>query len=113
MFPPVEIDGDYYLDGGLINNFPLEPLEGVCEKIIGVNLNPIGETNDLSSIRRIAERAFHITLKSHTLESKEKCDIYIEPTSLESFSLLNLNKAEKAYDLGYEETVKVLEKKGL
>lgn len=112
VFPPVKIDGEYYLDGGLINNFPLEPLEGVCEKIIGVNLNPIGETDDLNSIRKIAERAFHITLKSHTIDSKNKCDIYIEPGSLESFSLLNLKKAKKAFDLGYTETVKALDRKG-
>ncbi len=111
VFPPVKINNEYYLDGGIINNFPVMPLIGICEKIIGVNLNPIGETDEIKNIRQIAERAFHISLKSHTIGLKEKCDLYIEPSNLEKFSLLNLNKANKAFDVGYEETIKSLEKK--
>ena len=30
VFPPVYIRGQYYLDGGLINNFPVEELHGLC-----------------------------------------------------------------------------------
>ncbi len=49
VFPPVEIDGHQYLDGGIVNNFPVEPLTDICEKIIGINVNPVGEATTSTS----------------------------------------------------------------
>ncbi|MBK9152412.1 MAG: patatin-like phospholipase family protein [Saprospiraceae bacterium] len=35
VFSPVWLDGQCLSDGGIINNFPVEPLIGKCQKIIG------------------------------------------------------------------------------
>ncbi len=113
MFPPVKIDDNLYLDGGIINNFPLDSIKEKCERIIGVNLNPIGESYDLNSLKKVAERAFHVSLKSHTIGVKEKCDIYIEPGNLETFGIMDLPKARQIFDIGYEEAKKVLKKAGV
>ena len=109
VFPPVEIDGDCYLDGGIINNFPAEPMVDDCETLIGVNVNPLNETRELGNLLKIAERTFHISIRSHTRGQKEKCHIFIEPPGLDKHSLLDTSKAKEVFDLGYKETKKVLE----
>ncbi|WP_222829366.1 patatin-like phospholipase family protein [Olleya sp. ITB9] len=40
VFTPIEINGKFYIDGGTLNNFPVEPLQQECDKIIGVYVNP-------------------------------------------------------------------------
>ena len=41
LFNPPQIDGITYIDGGVTNNFPLEPLEKNCRHLIGVHVNPV------------------------------------------------------------------------
>ncbi len=41
VFTPTEIDGRWYSDGGIIDNFPVEPLLGLCDAIAGVYASPM------------------------------------------------------------------------
>ncbi len=111
VFPPVEIDGCLYLDGGLVNNFPVEPLVDICDTIIGINVNPLGEDFKIDNLKTIAIRSFHLSMRNHAESRKDKCDIYIEPEGLEHFGILDLSSAEKIFELGYKKTLEVLKKK--
>jgi NTE family protein len=102
MFPPVEIDKDLFCDGGVINNFPVEPLLGICEKVIGVSVNPIGKQQKLDSLKKIVERTFQLTIRTHTLERRKLCDLFIEPEGIGDFGILDLSNAKKIFDLGYQ-----------
>ena len=108
IFPPVKIDGDYYLDGGIINNFPADMMREECETLIGVNVNPIGEFNKINSLKAIAERAFHVSMQSQQDEKEKLCDIYIEPQKLDQFGLLEISRAKEIFSIGYEEAIRVL-----
>lgn len=109
VFPPVKIGKYQYLDGGLINNFPVEPLLGMCEKIIGINVNPVGKANRVKGLKTIAIRSFHLSVRNHAELRKENCDIYIEPESLEDFGILDLRSAEKVFEAGFRKTKEVLD----
>ena len=39
IFEPIKIGDDLFVDGGLLNNFPVEPLEKICNKLIGSHVN--------------------------------------------------------------------------
>lgn len=108
IFPPVEINGHYYLDGGIINNFPADALRNDCETVIGINVNPIGEFSNINSLKAIAERTFHISLRNHQAPKEELCDIYIEPANLDRYGLLEISKAREIFELGYREASRVL-----
>jgi NTE family protein len=108
VFPPVIIDGYQYLDGGIINNFPVEALLGKCEKIIGINVNPVGQEGNIKGLKKIAIRAFHLSMRNHAELRKDKCDIYIEPGDIENFGVLDLSNAEKIFEIGYKKTIEVL-----
>lgn len=110
VFPPATIDGNQYMDGGLINNFPVEPLLGKCKKIIGINVNPVGKENKIKGLKTIAIRSFHLTMRNHADLRKDKCDIFIEPEKLEDFGILDLSDAKEVYKIGYYKAVEVLKK---
>lgn len=42
IFSPVEIDGAHYVDGGLFRNFPVSTIREECNRVIGVNVSPLG-----------------------------------------------------------------------
>lgn len=108
LFPAVEIEGEQYLDGGMINNFPVEELRGHCKTLIGVNVNPIGEVGTLINLKSVAERSFHITIHNQAVSKEDLCDLYIEPPGLDQYGLLDVSRAEEIYDMGYREARKKL-----
>ncbi len=59
IFNPVEIDGELYSDGGVMDNFPLEPFRSSTLKVIGSFLSyPEQRTKkDLSSTLKVVNQA--------------------------------------------------------
>jgi NTE family protein len=108
LFNPVEIGGVTYIDGGMMDNLPVDPLYGRCEKVIGVSLNPIEEMNDFPNLLSIAERTFRINLSAQIKEKLSKCDIVIQPDELGKFGLLETGKGKEMFELGYQAAQKAL-----
>lgn len=62
FYPPVEIGGRPYSDGGLTWNFPIDTLQAPPEKILGVRLDSPAEINPaLVPWRSAKDRALRIT----------------------------------------------------
>jgi len=40
IFPPVEIDGDFFLDGGTVNSVPISPIKEYCDFVIACDVRP-------------------------------------------------------------------------
>jgi NTE family protein len=112
VFPPVKINGHHYVDGGLINNFPVEPLVGKCRRIIGVNVNPLKVVENLGSLKRVVERTFHINVRAHVKDRRKLCDLFIEPEGIGAFGMMDIKNAPIKYQLGYDATVKALQTTG-
>lgn len=110
FFKPVKIDDHYYVDGGLLNNLPVEPVLGKATRIIGVNANPVGQIDKMPSFLGVIDRTVRMSYMSGIQNNIARCDIYIEPEKLKNYTILQLSKAEEIMEIGYEETMKVLEK---
>ena len=108
VFPPVIMNGKAYVDGGVLNNFPVEPLQRNCKLIIGININPTEELEDFTNLLGIAERSFHLGLTCYMAGKGKKCNIFIEPKGLEKFKLFDMSKATEIFELGYSETKRIL-----
>jgi NTE family protein len=50
VFEPVVMADKLLVDGGVLNNFPIEPLEKMCNIIIGSSVNKIAETISTKSV---------------------------------------------------------------
>ncbi len=109
LFKPAQIDDTTYVDGGVFDNLPIEPIKEDCKKIIAVHVNPVGREDELDSLLKIAERTFHLTVGSKMKEKAKQVDLYIEPQKLKEYGLLSVSKAKEIFDIGYESAHKALE----
>lgn len=102
IFAPVQINGRYFIDGGILNNLPVDPLEGKYEYIIGVHSNALPAHLKVSNIRQIIERSLHLAINVNIEERKRKCDFFIEPPQMALFGVYDVAKAQEIYQIGYE-----------
>jgi NTE family protein len=106
VFSPIMIDGQYYVDGGVLNNFPVEPLLTQCDFIIGSSCNNLAHIDQFKNIKRVLERAAVLSINSDMKEKLKYVDFLIEPIGLGQTSIFEINKAEEIFWLAYDEALK-------
>ncbi len=62
IFKPVTINKIQYVDGGLLNNLPIEPLEEKCDKIIGVSVSSHEPRPKINGRISVAERCMKLAI---------------------------------------------------
>lgn len=114
VFSPVVIDDSLYSDGGITNNFPVEPLLAHCDRIIGVFVNPLKQVTaqELSSSFAVLERAFSMDRTSHSIRKFDDCDLVISPESLAAFGTFSTKHVDEIFRIGYEAALRKLEEYG-
>jgi NTE family protein len=105
IFLPVEIDGNYYVDGGVSEYLPAETLRDLGEMfVIGVHLAQ--SRGIYARPRNYIQLAIHImglVAKTNYLKSREEVDVLIHPDT-DNFSPFDFDSAEGLINLGYETT---------
>lgn len=103
VFKPMEIDGQLYVDGGIMNNMATEPLEGKVDYIIGSNLIPPTTLakKDLSSVISISWRCFDLSVMANTSPCASRCDLLIEPPAVADHNIFSFSKIHELYEIGY------------
>ena len=102
VFTPVEIDGRLYADGGILDNFPVEPLVGISEVILGVLVSRITPVRleDLDNSLAVAQRSFEIAQFAAARRVMHRCSIVIQPQNLDRFTLFDVKCRDEIYELG-------------
>ncbi len=101
LFQPVNYNGTMFVDGGILNNFPVEPLLNQCEIIIGIHVNSIKKNVTEIHMNDILDRSFHLTLSNSVRDKIDKCNLFIEPPNMSQFGILDLKKTNEIFDYGY------------
>lgn len=104
LFNPIEIDGKRFIDGGVLNNLPVEGLIGHANPIIASSCNPIGAKKEIKSFKDVMERSAILAINGNTSTSKPMAHVFIEPDELTHFSGFELSKAKEIYAAGYKFT---------
>ncbi len=114
VFSPVIINNKMYSDGGILNNYPVNTIQGRCDFLIGSNVNPYlpQQSAKFSSIKSVALRAFEIMMMQNTFPQNELCDWHIQPEALANYSTFETSKKrmDEIFDIGYQEAKKNFEK---
>lgn len=113
MLSPYELNGNLYSDGGILNHFPTDLIQGKCDVIIGIYVSPIQtiEAKDLKSIKSVTSRAFNLLSAQGNYQKFSLCDWVIEPKELANFSTFETNKIkmDKIFEIGYQAAKKSFE----
>lgn len=112
VFEPVQIDNKLLVDGGVLNNFPIEPLTKICDVIIGSYVNKVEDEIDKNAILKtinIIDRCFHLAIANSVYSKANKCDVFIE-VPLHGFDVYDVKQADKIFELGYRTALAEKEK---
>jgi len=109
MFDPIVIGTRHLVDGGVLNNLPVEPLEGICDYVIGVNCNQLPEESNIRNMKNLIERSVIMAMNYNVYSRKEKCDYFIEAPGLGKYGVFDIKKAPELFQAGYDQAMKVIE----
>ena len=101
IFDPMVIEGTAYIDGGILNNLPVEPLQPSCEIIVGSHCNPVHPDFKVKNAKALLERTLLMAIRNNTLQRQKSCHVFIEPSRLGSYIGSDFDKAQSIYDIGY------------
>lgn len=95
VFAPIEIDGKLLVDGGLINNYPVEEVRKMgADIIIGVDVgDPLKTKQELNSLIKILDQSTAFLRKPLHDEGVRNTNIYIKP-DLEGYGVSSFNDAD-------------------
>jgi NTE family protein len=100
LFNPVEIDGELYMDGGVVNNLPVEPVRERADYIVGVHSNPVDPEFMLRGIRSIMERTLILVSNANVESRMNQCDYLIEPPEMCSVRAFEHKRAKEIFEIG-------------
>jgi len=101
LFAPVEINGQYYVDGGLMDNIPIEPIKNDCEQIIVVNIAPLNPRQKFKNLIQIASRTFYMSVNANMNLVQKYASVFIEPEGIDQYDILSRSHADELFELGY------------
>ncbi|WP_452230350.1 MULTISPECIES: patatin-like phospholipase family protein [unclassified Lacinutrix] len=110
LFQPVRIDDKVLIDGGVVNNYPIDELKAKgVDIIIGVDVQDDLATRDQlqSATKILLQINNYRTINDMKIKSK-KTDIYIKP-DITNFSVVSFSEGRTIIDNGVVETNKHIE----
>jgi len=109
VFTPHEINGKLYVDGGVVNNLPVQQVIDMGADIVIASYTGYLPENyeELRSPFDVIEQTMFFTSYKHAMEQKEKCDFYIVP-DLQKFTGYNYKNVDSIIAKGRNEAQKYL-----
>ncbi len=107
VFTPTEIDGRWYVDGGVINNFPVEPLRGRCDVLVGHYASPLRtvDESDLKGVVAVSERALEVGMHFSSKPKFHECDVMVRAPELRQYGLFDTKNHRKIFEIGRQATL--------
>lgn len=106
LFAPVEINGQFYVDGGLMDNIPIEPIKNDCEQLIVVNISPLNPRENFKNLIQIASRTFYMSVNANMNKVHKHASVFIEPKNIDDYDILSRSHADELFELGYNSVLK-------
>lgn len=106
LYRPVEYQGRRLVDGGLLNNLPVQALLGKPGlQVVGVHCNPPHQETRIRNFRGLVERTLNLAVGANTLISKQQCALLLEPPELGAYRMMQYRRAPELFEIGYRYTL--------
>ncbi len=101
LFEPSEIDGEILIDGGVVNNYPIDKIRALgADLIIGVDVqHGLATRESLSSATEILLQINNYRTVDDMKEKIEKTEIYIRP-DIDDFSVIDFDRSLEIVEIG-------------
>jgi NTE family protein len=111
VFAPTEVDGRWYVDGGVLNNFPIEPLRGRCDVVVGHYASPLRSVKqtDLTGVLAVSERALEVGMHFASQQKFHECDVMLSCPQLNEYGLFDTKHHHEIFDAGRRATLATMD----
>ena len=108
LFKPVLFNDKLWIDGGCLNNYPIEYFDDDLENVIGINI--ITNENNIEKFNSYVEylkQILNCLFKSILTKNNEKYDKYTKKLYLDNMINLKINNEEKLklYNQGFNNEI--------
>ncbi|MDN3678543.1 patatin-like phospholipase family protein [Flavobacterium paronense] len=103
LFSPVEIDGKLLIDGGVVNNYPVDEIRKMgADIIIGVDVqDDLKDRNSLKDATRILVQITNLDMIKVMKDKIKLTDIYIKP-DVSNYGVISFEKGQEIIKKGEE-----------
>jgi len=101
LFTPKKHGLQHLVDGGVLNNLPVECLAGKCDKIIGSHVNRRDKPAKNLDRLHVFDQCFHMAIAKNVAQNSSLCDILFEP-ELDKYSMFDIKYADRLFKVGYQ-----------
>ena len=111
LYSPVEVNGRLLIDGGVIDNYPVEELRarGV-DIIIGVDVQDGLKTREeLKEVTSVLTQINNFSMLEKMTAKQEATDIYIKP-DIKGYSVVAFDKGKELINKGKEKAIETISK---
>ena len=111
LFSPVSIDGKLLIDGGVVNNYPIDEVKKLgADIIIGVDVQDgLKSRKELKNATRILVQISNLQMMEKMAAKRERTDIYIKP-DISDYSVISFSDGAEIVKRGEEASFTVYEK---
>ncbi|WP_190810134.1 patatin-like phospholipase family protein [Flagellimonas sp. S3867] len=111
LFEPAEIEGEILIDGGVVNNYPIDEVRALgANLIIGVDVqHGLATRESLSSATEILLQINNYRTVNDMKLKAENTDIYIRP-DIDDFSVIDFDRGTEIMDSGEKAASATIEK---
>lgn len=117
VFSPIEIDGELYVDGGVMANLPAWAIRDKCQFLAGINCSPaVGRRRDKDgrdSIVSVAMRSYQLMTRTNMAHDMDLCDMVVKITEIAGYKVFDLKGITEVYDSGYRAMCRYLRSRGV
>ncbi|MBP4140982.1 patatin-like phospholipase family protein [Flavobacterium sp. P4023] len=110
LFSPVEIDGQILVDGGVVNNYPIEEIRKLgADIIIGVDVqNDLLDRHQLKDATKILVQITNLQSIERMKKNVADTDVYIKP-DITQYGVISFDKGKEIITKGEEAAFGVFE----
>lgn len=110
LFSPVEIDGKLLIDGGVVNNYPVEEIRKMgADIVIGVDVqDDLKDRNSLKDATRILVQITNLDMIKLMKDKQKLTDIYIKP-DVSDYGVISFDDGQQIIKKGEEATFPLYE----
>lgn len=101
IYSAVKIDNQIYVDGGLLNNMPSQPLKKDCDIIIGSDVLPYSAVMKDLKLKDTVAASARVAQSQNSEEGRSLCNFLIEPKAIEKYHEFNFEAYKDIYNYGY------------
>lgn len=110
VYEPIKHNNTYFLDGGLMDNFPVGIIRDKCDFLIGVFVNTMSNKIEHLHMKDMLDRSFHLALGGSVHEKAKICDLFIAPPEMSRFGMFDMDKVDEIITYSYQYTYDFLKK---